>query len=142
VEVMVQEDMNVHPVGQQTTNGRRRQTDDDYSTSEVLLEEQENTSKGQSFEVCVVCIYLIHHGISCRRKDLVDDDIRKSIGQSTDQIWICIVGQDSNKTVNYDSKTLRKSGFRCKLEEDVKAVRTSYSGRHMINQNYFAYSQR
>jgi hypothetical protein len=56
-------------------NSRGRQTDDGNSKFHVLLEELKSTPKYQSYEVCVVCLYMIHHNVGIRRKDLVDDDI-------------------------------------------------------------------
>jgi hypothetical protein len=66
---------------------------------------------------------------------------------------ICIAGRYSNnnkqrnesedcQSVNCNSKTLRIGIFCYKLEDVVETARTSYIGRPMITQNYFAYSRR
>jgi hypothetical protein len=57
-----------------SSNGRKRRAKDGYFRSQVLLVEWISTSKKQSREVCVVYLYTIHHHVSTRREDLVDDD--------------------------------------------------------------------
>jgi hypothetical protein len=56
-----------------SSNGRRRRTNNGYSKSQVLLEESKRTLKQQPHEVCMVCLYTIHHNVGTRTEDLVDN---------------------------------------------------------------------